>query len=158
MMAPLIRYATGFIHRQSRSLLNSARLFSSAQKEHPSSVVQFDAEVSKINSIVSENHRHPNGPWVAMLDKIHDYSNTNGSKFAVLNLATGTREPAETITRQFPDCTVVATDISPDQVAIANAKAITLPHMINPLISSLAVMGLCFHQITPRLCESPIVS
>lgn len=107
----------------------SAAAEDSSQPTDPPAVL-FDAEISKIYSIIAENHRHPNGPWVTMLDKIHQYSETTGrSDFALLDLATGPGEPAETIARQFPDCTVVATDMSPDQVAIANSKAITLPHL-----------------------------
>ena len=111
--------------------MTSRRLLATDKSQEPEPpTIQFDAEISKIYSIIAENHRHPDGPWVKMVDKIHQYSETTGrSNFAVLDLATGPGEPAETIARQFPDCTVVATDMSPDQVAIANAKAITLPHM-----------------------------
>ena len=131
----LLRSASGLASRPYRTpiaTMTSRRLLATGQDQEPKEppTVHFDAEISKIYSIVAENHRHPDGPWVKMLDKIHQYSETTGrSNFAVLDLATGPGEPAETIARQFPDCTVVATDISPDQVAIATAKAITLPHM-----------------------------
>jgi SAM-dependent methyltransferase len=90
----------------------------------------FDAEVSRIYKIISENHRHPLGPWITMLEKIHNYANQLPKQdFSVLDLATGPGEPAETIARQFPQATIVATDISPDQVALAQRMTETLPHL-----------------------------
>jgi SAM-dependent methyltransferase len=101
---------------------------SSSSSDEPQKPL-FDAEMSKIYKIIAENHRHPSGPWVTMLDKVHDYAKTNGGTFRALDLATGPGEPAETIALQFPDSTVVATDLSPDQVKIAQEKTATLPHM-----------------------------
>lgn len=90
----------------------------------------FDSEMSRLYKIISENHRHPSGPWVTMLEKVHQYVDaTSNANFKALDLATGPGEPAETIARQFPDCTVVATDVSPDQVKIAEATTATLPNM-----------------------------
>ena len=95
-----------------------------------SSAPAFDAEVSRIYKIIAENHRHPSGPWVTMLNKVHEYADSLPSQdFSVLDLASGPGEPAETIARQFPQCTVVATDVSPDQVALAQETTATLPHM-----------------------------
>src|SRR5210317_1824380 len=63
-----------------------------------------------------------------MLDKMHEYAPEN-EDLMILDLATGPGEPAATIARQFPNSTVVATDLSPDQVAIAQAQTATLPHL-----------------------------
>lgn len=91
---------------------------------------QFDAEISKIYKIVAENHRHPSGPWVTMLERVHAYADSMAkTDIHVLDLATGPGEPAETIARQFPEATVIGTDISPDQIAIAQQTTLTLPHM-----------------------------
>lgn len=101
------------------------RLFASSSNEPA-----FNAEVSRMYKIISENHRHPQGPWVTILEKVHTYADYHDiNNFKVLDLATGPGEPAETIARQFPRCTVVATDISPDQVALAQETTKTLPHM-----------------------------
>lgn len=92
----------------------------------------FDGEMSKIYKVIAENHRHPSGPWVTMLEQVHAFADTLPSsqrEFTVLDLATGPGEPAETIARQFPHATVVATDLSPDQVALAQETTLTLPHM-----------------------------
>jgi SAM-dependent methyltransferase len=115
------------------------RLFSttSDEDEPPPPKPAFDAEMSRMYKIIAENHRHPSGPWVTMLDKIHDYTNNDfpdetggaAASFRALDLATGPGEPAETIARQFPNSTVVATDLSPDQVQIAHEKTLALPHM-----------------------------
>ena len=98
---------------------------------------QFDAEKSRIYAVIAENHRHPSGPWVTMLEKIHAYADAlprrRDSKLQVLDLATGPGEPAETIARQFPEASVVATDVSPDMLAIAREKTATLPHMTTQL-------------------------
>lgn len=65
-----------------------------------------------------------------MVEKVHAYSNwTKKDDFQVLDLATGRGEPGETIARQFPRAFVVATDISPDQIALAQETTATLPHM-----------------------------
>ena len=89
----------------------------------------FDAETSRIYQIVSENHRHPQGPWNTMLDRVHAFCETHGPTFSILNLATGPGEPAATLARQSPQSTVVATNISPDQAALSQRLADTLPHM-----------------------------
>lgn len=115
-----------------RSISHSTgRLFSTKPPAAGGAAGGFDGEISRLYKIIAENHRHPSGPWVTMVDKVHDYARANPEKkFRVLDLATGPGEPAETIARQFPDhATVVATDISPDQVAIAQEKCATLPNM-----------------------------
>ena len=103
----------------------ATRLFSTEDTPKP----QFSGENAKWYKLISENHRHPNGPWVTMVDKVHIYANEHGSKLNILDLATGPGEPAETIARQLPECTIVATDLSPDQVALANEQTATLAHM-----------------------------
>ena len=101
------------------------------EEEGSTNKVKFDAELSKIYKIIAENHRHPSGPWVKMLEQVHTYADEVVSKtdIHVLDLATGPGEPAETIARQFPEARVVATDLSPQQISIAQQTTLTLPHM-----------------------------
>lgn len=115
-----------FAVSSSRSRCARAALFSSSSSEPAG----FDAESSRLYKIIAENHRHPSGPWTTMLGKINlAKKNDDDVSFRVLDLATGPGEPAESIARKYPYCTVIATDISPDQVAITNEKAALIPNM-----------------------------
>ena len=122
----LLPQTSRFRDHQLRSMASN-----DSNKSADASKGQFDAEASKIYKIISENHRHPSGPWVTMLDQVHNYADNilQRKDIRVLDLATGPGEPAETIARQFPDATVIATDVSPDQIAIAEQTTLTLPHM-----------------------------
>lgn len=92
---------------------------------------QFDAQATRIYKLVSENHRHPLGPWATMTDSVWDFA-TNVAKrndIHLLDLATGPGEPALSIARRLPESSIIATDVSPDQVALANQAAMTIPNM-----------------------------
>lgn len=77
----------------------------------------FDKEKSAIYEKIARNHRHQNGPWTKMVETVSDLA--TGNSLHVLDLATGPGEPAAGIAKALPHAKVIATDVSEDQVAIA---------------------------------------
>mmetsp|Transcript_4483 Transcript_4483/g.11602 ORF Transcript_4483/g.11602 Transcript_4483/m.11602 type:complete len:276 (+) Transcript_4483:72-899(+) len=78
----------------------------------------FSGEATRLYTMISENHRQPDGPWHAMLQAVQD-STAASPHPKILELATGPGEPAATIARALPGASVVATDVSDDMVDAA---------------------------------------
>ncbi|CAE8604251.1 unnamed protein product [Polarella glacialis] len=100
------------LHSLSRPLANSQ----GADKQ------QFDGEVAALYQKISVSHYHPDGPWNKMVEvtKMAVAPNiTNGAggrKVRILDLATGSGEPANLIARELPEAQMFATDVSQDMV------------------------------------------
>lgn len=86
----------------------------------------FDGEVALLYKKLSEQHRHERGPWNLILKKLISLKLSSGK---IVDLASGPGEPAVTLASSLPHMTIFATDISPDMVNIAAAKAVSIPNM-----------------------------
>ena len=82
-----------------------------------STAPQFDEAMAKAYNIVAENHRHADGPWTKMKQKVVEA--VAGRQATILDLASGPGEPAATIAEALPDAVVLATDVAEPMVAAA---------------------------------------
>lgn len=83
----------------------------------------FDGESSQIYAKISDQHRHKDGPWVLMLNKVKSFDLPSDAK--IVDVASGPGEPAVTLSTNLPSTiTVFTTDVSPDMHKIAARKAI----------------------------------
>ena len=82
-----------------------------------STAPQFDEAMAKAYNIVAENHRHADGPWTRMRDKVVEALDGRAGK--ILDLASGPGEPAATIAEALPSAHVLATDVAEPMVAAA---------------------------------------
>ena len=83
-----------------------------------STAPQFDEAMAKAYNIVAENHRHADGPWSKMKDKVAEAVDGRAG-CTILDLASGPGEPAATIAEALPDAHVLATDVADAMVAAA---------------------------------------
>ena len=83
-----------------------------------STAPQFDEAMAKAYNIVAENHRHADGPWTRMRDKVIEAVDGRDG-CTILDLASGPGEPAATIAEALPDAVVLATDVADAMVAAA---------------------------------------
>ena len=83
-----------------------------------STAPQFDEAMAKAYNIVAENHRHADGPWSRMRDKVVDAVDGRAG-CTILDLASGPGEPAATVAEALPDARVLATDVADAMVAAA---------------------------------------
>lgn len=104
-------------------LLKSSRQYPLNLRSQSTKIVDFDGEVALIYTKFAEQHRHSKGPWNLMLQKLQSLRLKSG---LLVDIASGGGEPALTIATKFPEVTVFATDIAPDMVKIAEAKATSL--------------------------------
>jgi len=74
--------------------------------------------MAKAYNIVAENHRHADGPWTRMRDKVIEAVDGRDG-CTILDLASGPGEPAATIAEALPDAVVLATDVAEPMVAAA---------------------------------------
>ncbi len=93
----------------------------------------FSGEMTTLYAKMAEQHRHPQGPWAAMIDAIKTLQTRNttgntgntggntGGTLRILDAASGQGEPAISMAREFLDHEVVSTDISPDMVNLAES-------------------------------------
>lgn len=92
-----------------------------------SSAPQFDEAMAKAYKMVAESHRHPDGPWPLMRDKVVEA--VKERQFCtILDLASGPAEPAATIAEALPDALVTATDVAEPMVAAAEKAT---AHLVN---------------------------
>ena len=82
-----------------------------------STAPQIDEAMAKAYNIVAENHRHTDGPWSRMRDKVVEALDGRAGK--ILDLASGPGEPAATIAEALPNAVVLATDVADAMVAAA---------------------------------------
>ena len=99
-------------------LLRAARGARAASIRALSTAPQFDEAMAKAYNIVAENHRHADGPWSRMRDKVVD-AVAGRASCKILDLASGPGEPAATIAAALPDAQVLATDVADAMVAAA---------------------------------------
>ncbi len=92
-----------------------------------STAPQFDEAMAKAYNIVAENHRHKDGPWSRMRDKVVDA--LEGRAGTILDLASGPGEPAATIAEALPSAHVLATDVADAMVAAATNATSHLPNV-----------------------------
>lgn len=92
-----------------------------------SNAPKFDPEMVKAYNVMAANHRHPNGPWVAMKDAV--VAHPGSATATILDLASGPAEPAATIAAALPGATIHATDVSEDMVASATNATKDLPNV-----------------------------
>ena len=83
-----------------------------------STAPQFDEAMAKAYNIVAENHRHKDGPWSRMRDKVIEAVDGRAG-CTILDLASGPGEPAATVAEALPDAHVLATDVADAMVAAA---------------------------------------
>ena len=83
-----------------------------------STAPQFDEAMAKAYNIVAENHRHADGPWTRMRDKVVEAVDGRAG-CTILDLASGPGEPAATVAEALPDAHVLATDVADAMVAAA---------------------------------------
>ena len=83
-----------------------------------STAPQFDEAMAKAYNIVAENHRHADGPWSRMRDKVIEAVDGRAG-CTILDLASGPGEPAATIAEALPDAGILATDVAEPMVAAA---------------------------------------
>ena len=83
-----------------------------------STAPQFDEAMAKAYNIVAENHRHKDGPWSRMRDKVIEAVDGRAG-CTILDLASGPGEPAATIAEALPNAVVLATDVAEPMVADA---------------------------------------
>jgi SAM-dependent methyltransferase len=74
--------------------------------------------MAKAYNIVAENHRHADGPWTRMRDKVIEAVDGRDG-CTILDLASGPGEPAATIAEALPEAQVLATDVAEPMVAAA---------------------------------------
>lgn len=90
----------------------------------------FDKEKSAIYEQIARNHHHENGPWTKMVETARDLAGEgSGGNLRLLDLATGPGQPAVDIAKALPHAKVVATDVSEDQVAIAEKACSEIDNM-----------------------------
>ena len=99
-------------------LLRAARGARAASTRALSTAPQFDEAMAKAYNIVAENHRHADGPWTRMRDKVVEAVDGRAG-CTVLDLASGPGEPAATIAEALPSAQVLATDVAEPMVAAA---------------------------------------
>lgn len=88
----------------------------------------FDGESSKIYNKISDQHRHKDGPWMAMLNKVKSFDLPIDGK--IVDVASGPGEPAVTLASNLQqNITVFSTDVSPDMHKLAAIKAIQIPNL-----------------------------
>ena len=102
---------------------------------------KFDPEMVKAYNKISENHRHPAGPWTLMTDHVVRHCAGMTSQAVVLDLASGPGEPAATIARALPGADVLATDVSEDMVASAASATADLPNVSARVADAQALDG-----------------
>jgi ubiquinone/menaquinone biosynthesis C-methylase UbiE len=102
-----------------------------AMSNNGSATSSFGEQFAKIYDHFAAQHRHPNGPWKIMSEKVQNFNNTSkmvpGLK--ILDLASGPGEPAATFAKQFPSASVVSTDLSEAMHTKAKALAVDIPNM-----------------------------
>ena len=104
-------------------LLRAARGARAVSTRALSTAPQFDEAMAKAYNIVAENHRHKDGPWSRMRDKVVEAVDGRAG-CTILDLASGPGEPAATVAEALPSAHVLATDVADAMVAAAtNATA-----------------------------------
>lgn len=88
----------------------------------------FDGNFANIYQQIAEQHRHPNGPWRLMTEKVQTYATTMPNPM-ILDLASGPGEPAATIAKAIPTATVLSTDFSEEMVLKAQGTSENIPNM-----------------------------
>ena len=101
-----------------RTLLRVAARAAPRASRTLSTAPQFDEAMAKAYNIVAENHRHADGPWSRMRDKVVEAVEGRAG-CTILDLASGPGEPAATIAEALPDAVVLATDVADAMVAAA---------------------------------------
>lgn len=96
----------------------------------------FDGEIAYLYSIISENHRHPCGPWTLMLDKVKALGIEGRSESVLIDIASGPGEPASTIALAMPSVTVFSTDVSVDMHKAAAKKSISVRNMKSMVVDA----------------------
>ena len=74
-------------------LLRATRGARAASTRALSTAPQFDEAMAKAYNIVAENHRHKDGPWSRMKDKVVEAVDGRAG-CTILDLASGPGEPA----------------------------------------------------------------
>jgi len=92
------------------------------------STAEFDGEIAELYNRLSENHRHPQGPWSLILNQIQRKCKKD-SNLIIVDVASGPGEPSLTISKALPSATVFSTDVSVDMHKIASKKAVNIPNM-----------------------------
>lgn len=96
----------------------------------------FDGEIASLYNIISENHRHPCGPWTLMLDKVKALGIEGHSDPVLVDIASGPGEPALSIALMMPSVTVFSTDVSVDMHKAAAKKSISVRNMKSMVVDA----------------------
>ena len=111
--------------KQFMGLVAKANMNSSTKPLNPSAAKGvFDEEASMLYSKLAEQHRHENGPWNMMLEKIKSLNLPVNAK--IVDVASGPGEPACTIASNIKSIAVFSTDNALAMHKIAAAKAIKI--------------------------------
>lgn len=93
-------------------------LFSKSPQEQGD--VLFSGEQAAIYAAVFEQHAQPTGPWETMDSMLTKYAPPNST---VMDLATGPGEPGVTMAKRHSDMRFILSDVSPDMIEKAKARA-----------------------------------
>lgn len=81
----------------------------------------FDREVSEIYGLFFQQHVQAGGPWKMMLDAVQE-ATINKPELQIIDLASGPGEPGLLIAQAMPHAQVMITDISSEQIELANKR------------------------------------
>jgi ubiquinone/menaquinone biosynthesis C-methylase UbiE len=102
----------------------------------------FGEQFAKIYDHFAAQHRHPNGPWKIMSEKVQDFHTTTGlHALRILDLASGPGEPAATFAKKIPSASVVSTDLSEAMHMKAKALAVDIPNMEAQIADMQSLVG-----------------
>jgi len=80
--------------------------------------------MSAVYAKMANNHRHENGPWKMIVERVLSLNLQAGSR--ILDIASGQGEPAATIAEALPSVVVFSSDVSPDMHQIAAKHSVRL--------------------------------
>lgn len=89
----------------------------------------FDAELVAVYKKLSDQHRHPNGPWPLMVNKCQSILSSKTHKCSILDIASGPGQPGISIAEAMPGATIFVTDASEDMIEKAKAASAHLPNV-----------------------------
>jgi hypothetical protein len=92
----------------------------------------FSTDINDIYAVLSDQHRHPQGPWPLMTQRVQDLKLGPGA--VVVDLASGMGEPAFTIAKTMPEvCARTARPRRGPALALARKSGL-LPCCVYPTV------------------------
>eukprot|EP00038_Savillea_parva_P009824 m.186075 g.186075 ORF g.186075 m.186075 type:complete len:299 (-) comp16658_c0_seq1:114-1010(-) len=110
--------------RQAARLLcrnHATTVFKQSTRSSTTASAGFGGDLGQVYAQIATQHHHPQGPWPLVVERVAALSVPSGG--TVVDVATGTGEPAASIAKALPELKVVATDVNPDMIDRATAFA-----------------------------------